>query len=163
MFSASVFFSKKKIISGAVDSIKDYYRKILELPDSPHKIAYGVALGLAFDFLPIPIISIPLSYLVARLIRCSPMAAVTTVVFFKLAVPFFYTLDAFTGNALFGDMGGPDVDIDSSFAFVASFEKIIEEHGYSFLMGSVVNAAAVFAPVYFVLRYLLKKKQRKGV
>ncbi|MDF9407612.1 DUF2062 domain-containing protein [Pelotomaculum isophthalicicum JI] len=162
MLSESDLYCKKKITSRIVESVKNYYRKMMELPDSPQKIACGVAMGLSFDFLPIPIISIPLSYLVARLIRCNPVAAVATVVFFKLAVPFFYTLDLLTGNALLGSMTGPDIAIagDNMFSPLLSG---IAEHGYPFLAGSLVNAVAVFLPVYFLLKYLLKRKQRKGV
>lgn len=162
MFSESDLYCKKKITSRLVEAVKTYYRKMMELPDSPQKIACGVALGLSFDFLPIPIISIPLSYLVARLIRCNPVAAVATVVFFKLAVPFFFTLDLMTGKALLGGITGPDIAVADDTMFGALLSGIAE-HGYPFLVGSLVNAVAVSLPVYFLLKYLLKRKQRKGV
>jgi len=162
VFSESNVYCKKKIASRLAEAVKAYHRKMMELPDSPQKIACGVALGLSFDFLPIPIISIPLSYLVARLIRCNPVAAVATVVFFKLAVPFFFTLDLMTGKALLGEVSGPDIKIagDSMFSVLLSG---IAEHGYPFLVGSLVNAVVVSLPVYFLLKYLLKRKQRKAV
>ena len=67
MFVEGVLYLKRKITSWLPEGICDYYKKVMEMPDSPKKIARGVALGLAFDFLPIPVISIPLSYLVARI------------------------------------------------------------------------------------------------
>ncbi|OPX91648.1 MAG: hypothetical protein A4E52_00420 [Pelotomaculum sp. PtaB.Bin013] len=162
MLSESDLCCKKKITSRLVEAAKTYYRKMMELPDSPKKIACGVALGLSFDFLPIPIISIPLSYLVARLIRCNPVAAVATVVFFKLAVPFFFTLDIVTGKALLGDVTGPDITVAEGTMFSPLLSGIAE-HGYPFLVGSVVNAVVVSLPVYFILKYWLKRKRSKSV
>jgi len=162
VISESDLCCKKKITSRLTDYVKAYYRKMMELPDSPKKIAFGVALGLSFDFLPVPIISIPLSYLVARLVRCNPVAAVATVVFFKLAVPFFFTLNIITGKFLLGDVPGPDIVVAGDTMFSALLSGIVE-HGYPFLVGSAVNAAAVSLPVYFLLKFLLKRRQRTGV
>lgn len=154
--------SLQKIASRPISAVKNYYRKMMALPDSPDKVARGVAMGLAFDFLPIPIISIPLSYLMARLIRCSPVAAVATVIFFKLAVPFFYTLDLLTGKALFGEVDGPDLVLSGNLLLAPFLSEVVEQ-GYPFLLGSLVNAAIAFGVVYPLLRHLLKKKQGNSV
>lgn len=55
MFVEGVLYLKRKITSWLPEGICDYYKKVMEMPDSPKKIARGVALGLAFDFLPIPV------------------------------------------------------------------------------------------------------------
>ena len=81
MIAESIIYFRKRIVAPIIDSIKAYYTRVMSLPDSPKKVAQGVALGFAFDFLPIPIISIPLSYLIARLARCNAVAAVCTVIF----------------------------------------------------------------------------------
>ena len=150
MFVEGVLYLKRKITSWLPESICNYYKKVMEMPDSPKKIARGVALGLAFDFLPIPVISIPLSYLVARLTNCSPAAAVATVVVFKLAVPVFFTLNflsgrlpgRFTRAARFcGDF------------LLAPFLNKIMEHGYP-LVGSLINATLIWFAVYTLLMYL---------
>ncbi len=160
MFAEGVLYFKRRIATPVLETIKSYYKRMMELPDSPKKIAKGVALGLAFDFLPIPFISIPLSYLVARLIRCNPVATVATVVFFKLAVPFFYTLNLMVGNVFLGDMPGPDIQTDGS-SIVISFIVRLLEHGYPFLLGSVLNAALVFVLFYFLILFLLKNRRRR--
>jgi len=160
VFSEGVLDRKKKIICWLVDYVKAYHSKLMELPDSPKKIARGVALGLSFDFLPIPIISIPLSYLVARLTRCNPVAAVATVVFFKLAVPFFFTLNILTGNAILGDMHPPDISIAGDNVLYAYLSKMLSL-GYPFLVGSLVNGTAVWVAVYFLLCFLLEKRRRR--
>ncbi|TEB13650.1 DUF2062 domain-containing protein [Pelotomaculum propionicicum] len=164
MFFQGVLYFKKKIATPVLETIRNYYNRMMELPDSPKKIAKGVALGLAFDFLPIPIISIPLSYLVARLIRCNPVAAVATVVFFKLAVPFFYTLNLMVGKVFLGDMPGPDMPylIDAGPSIVTNFINSLVEHGYPFLLGSVLNATLVFVLVYFLILFLIKCRRCGG-
>ena len=71
MLAESIIFFRKRVATPVSDIVKGYYKRMVSLPDTPKKIAQGVALGFAFDFLPIPIISIPLSYLFARLTRCN--------------------------------------------------------------------------------------------
>jgi len=157
VFAEGVFFLKKKIIPRVFDAIRAYYNKVMGLSDSPRKIAKGVALGLAFDFLPIPVISIPLSYLVARIIRCNPVAAVATVVFFKLAVPFFFTFNIMVGNFLLGDIPGPDIASAGDKIFIG---KLVE-HGYPFLAGSLVNATLAGLVAYYSLLFLFERKRRR--
>lgn len=160
MFAEGILFFKKKVASRFTESVKAYYNKVMDLSDSPKKIARGVALGLAFDFLPIPVISIPLSYLVARLTRCNPVAAVATVVFFKLVVPFFYTLNLVVGNVFLGDMTGPNIaSVNTSIS--VPFLDMLAEHGYPFLVGSLVNATLVWLAVYFLLMFLLERRRRR--
>ncbi len=160
MFAEGVLFFKKKIASRFTECVKVYYNKVMDLSDSPKNIARGVALGLAFDFLPIPVISIPLSYLVARLTRCNPVAAVATVVFFKLAVPFFYTINIVVGNVFLGDMPGPDIASAGTSIF-APFLDMLADNGYPFLVGSLVNATLVWLAVYFLLMFLLERRRRR--
>lgn len=160
MFAEGILCLKKKVTTPLLEYLKNYYEKVMSLPDSPKKIARGVALGIAFDFLPIPIISIPLSYLVARLIRCSPLAAVATVCVFKALVPVFFTLDVLTGKLLFG--GVPETDIVvSGFSFLNPYLQKIIEHGYPFLVGSLVNATLSSLAVYFLLLILLERRKRQ--
>nr|WP_315990914.1 DUF2062 domain-containing protein [Desulforamulus aquiferis] len=49
---------------------KEAWQQLLDLPEAPQYVAKGIALGFAFGFLPIPIINIPLSYLVAKSFVC---------------------------------------------------------------------------------------------
>ncbi|MDD4169237.1 MAG: DUF2062 domain-containing protein [Desulfotomaculaceae bacterium] len=158
MLFEAVLNCKKKIVCWFTDSIKNYYSKLMELPDSTEKIARGVALGFSFDFLPIPVISIPLSYLVACLTSCNPLAAVATVVLFKLAVPFFFTLNILTGKVLLNDVSGPEIMVagDSAYGFVSK----LAAYGYPFLVGSLVNATIAWFAAYFLVRFLLEIRRR---
>jgi len=150
-----------KLIAKLTDKVRNYYQTIKSLPDSTDKIAKGVALGFAFDFLPIPIISIPISYLVARLLRYNTVATVCTVIFFKLAVPFFYSMDFLTGQLLFGNVSGPEIVFQNNNVLTDSLEAMIE-HGYPFLFGSLVNAILAYGIVYLLLKKLLKVNKKKG-
>jgi uncharacterized protein (DUF2062 family) len=160
MFAEGILYLKKRISTRLLEYLNNYYNKVMSLPDSPKKIARGVALGIAFDFLPVPIISIPLSYLTARLIRCSPLAAVATVVVFKPLVPVFFAFDILVGNILCGSSPATEVTI-SGFSFLNPFlEKVIEQ-GYPFLVGSLVNATLFSLAVYFILLILLDRRKRR--
>lgn len=160
MFAEGILCLKKKITTPVLECLKNYYEKVMSLPDSPKKIARGVALGIAFDFLPIPIISIPLSYIVARFIRCSPLAAVATVCVFKALVPVFFTFNLLIGKFLYG--GVPETDITiHGLSFVGPYLEKIIEHGYPFLVGSLVNATLFSLAVYFLLLFLLERRRRR--
>jgi len=160
MFAEGILYLKKKFTTRISDYLKNYYNKVMSLPDSPKKIARGVALGVAFDFLPIPIISIPLSYLAARLIRCSPLAAVATVCVFKALVPVFFTIDILVGKFLCGGIPETDVTING-FSFLGPFLEKVIEHGYPFLVGSLVNATLSSLAVYYLLLILLERRRRR--
>jgi len=130
------------------------------MPDSPKKIAGGVSLGLAFDFLPIPIISIPLSYLVARAVKVNPVAAVSIVVILKLAVPSFYALDFLVGKLIFGDVHvqGPDIHNTGISTFDIFLDKLFE-HGYPFIIGSLINATIIGIVSYCFLMWFIRRRQ----
>ncbi len=158
-----VMFLNKKTSPRIAESVKVYWGKVKSLADSPRKVAAGAALGLAFDFLPIPVISIPLAYLVARMLHCNPVAAVATVIFFKLAVPFFFTLNLLVGNTLLGffdHIATPQVVIAGD-SFYAPFLSKIVEHGYSFLAGSLINATLVWLAVYYIIIFILERGRRR--
>ncbi|MCL2767097.1 MAG: DUF2062 domain-containing protein [Peptococcaceae bacterium] len=157
-----LFHVKNKLIANVTEKVRAYYHKMVSLPGNTEKIARGIALGLAFDFLPIPIISIPISYFAARLFRCNPVATVATVIFFKLAVPLFFTLNALTGKLLFGYISGPTVEFMSSNPMVKSVEEILVM-GYPFLLGSIVNAIICYFLLYYYMRRWLNRKKSGDV
>ncbi len=153
---------KNLFFIGAGNKFRSCLSKILNISDSPKKIAGGVALGLAFDFLPIPIISIPLSYLIARAVRVNSVAAVSTVVILKLAVPSFYALDIFVGKLLFGDIQtGLDIHDMGISTFNFFLDKLFE-HGYPFLLGSLINAAVIWIVSYYFIMWLIRRRQGSG-
>lgn len=136
--------------------LKEKYTRIMELSDAPYKIAHGVALGTALDFLPIPIISIPIAYLMARLIRVNGIAAALSAIFFKWAVPLFYGLNYMVGRAVIGDVPAVAIHPLPDESLLAG----LKHFGYPFILGAVINAALAWAIVYFPLRRLLEQRRK---
>lgn len=141
-----------------VGFVKSYYGKVRGLSDSPQKIAAGAAMGAAIDFLPIPLINILIAYLLARLLRINAVAAVATVLLLKLAMPFFFTLNVITGQAIAGGLPGFSLPEGFSLPGAAIFEKVLE-YGLSFLVGSAVNATITGICVYILFLTLLKRRK----
>lgn len=142
------------------------YNKVMSLPDFPNKIARGVALGTALDFLPMPFVSIPVSYLLARLLKVNSFAAVMTVILLKWAVPFFFAFDYFIGNLLLGEAAPAPLDQAICLTSPGAWVEWVKHLGYPFLLGSAVNSVVACIISYFVVKSLLdcrRKKRGSGV
>lgn|GEM_PF-493865 len=150
-----------RLLRSFIGRLKKSYAEVMELPDSPKKIAQGVALGIALDFLPLPFVSIPISFILAKLIRVNAAAAVLTVIFFKWAVPFFFTLDYYVGKALLG--GGPPQGMNRQVALLefSAWMQWIKELGQPFLLGALINACVFGVAAYFVAKALLDGRRKK--
>lgn len=150
------------IINSLLCKCKESYHRLLNLPEAPQKVAQGIALGVAFDFLPVPFISIPISFIVAKLIRVHAVAATLTVILFKPAVPLFFTLNIFVGKILVGAAASPPItpDIMGGIPMVTKAILKIKTLGLPFLVGSAVNAAIAGILVYFVAIKLLEARQK---
>lgn len=152
------------------EKLQGYWRsavqKILALSESPQRVALGVALGLALDFLPVPVISIPLAYLLARIFRFSPAAAVITVVFFKWAVPLFFTLDYMVGRLLLGAGTASGQPVwhgmpDTGHLHPQYWLNWLGHLGRPFVLGAVLNASLVFILSYAATYRFLKCQERR--
>lgn len=146
-----------------VGRLKKHYNRVMDIPDAPKKIAGGAALGLALDFLPIPLISIPVAYIIARLAGGNGLAAALTAAFFKWAVPFFYVLNMVTGGLILGYNELDDVEqVMAIFAETqAGWLEKFTLLGYPFLTGAFINAVLAFTLVYLALRKAIQVKQQK--
>lgn len=140
---------------------KESYHQLLNLPDAPKKVAQGVALGIAFDFLPVPFISIPISFIVAKLIRVHAVAATLTVILFKPAVPLFFTFNIFLGKLLVGETPSPITpDLAHGLPLLTKALVKIKSLGFPFMVGSVINALCASIIVYFAAVKFLEARQR---
>ena len=152
----------QKLAGEYVRRLKDVWEKVMNLPDSPRKIAQGVALGAALDFLPMPFISIPISFLIAKLIRVNAAAAVLAVIFLKWAVPFFFAFNYFIGRILMGEAAPPPYAADSfCLTSPAAWIDWITHLGYPFLIGAAVNSAVAGVVTYFAVMALLDCRRKK--
>lgn len=149
------------IINSLLGKCKEAYHKLLNLPESPKKVAQGIALGGAFDFLPVPFVSIPISFIVAKLIRVHAVAATLTVILFKPVVPLFFTLNIFVGKMLVGNAPSPiTTEIAHGIPFLTKALLKIKALGLPFLVGCVVNAILASILAYFVAMKILEARQR---
>ena len=148
------------------------YFKILRLKDSPTKIAKGVALGVALDFLPLPFISLPLAWVVAKLAHFNAIAAVMTAAALKPAVfAIFFPFNLLVGGLLLGDRTPvapppmvPVPEPNLSWESITNFFTIdtLKVLGPSFLVGSIINAVVWSLVVYlFLNRTLLFRHQSR--
>ncbi|MFZ5646398.1 MAG: DUF2062 domain-containing protein [Bacillota bacterium] len=141
--------------------LKDTYEKVMDLPDSPRKIAQGVALGTALEFLPMPFISIPVSYLLARLVRVNAAAAVLTVIFFKWAVPFFFAFNYYIGKILLGSADLYSFENSVSLTGTEACIEWMRHLGYPFLVGAAINSVLAGVVTYYGVRALLECRRKK--
>ncbi|WP_347489398.1 DUF2062 domain-containing protein [Desulfoscipio sp. XC116] len=138
-----------------IGRLRSYYNRVMDLPDAPTKVARGAALGVALDFLPIPIISIPIAYLVARVAGGNGLAGALAAAFFKWAVPFFYLLNVATGNLLLGFKLPEDLAVVAVTGTPGHWVDQLLQLGVPFLVGAVVNSIIAWLALYFVVRRLL--------
>ncbi|SHF06601.1 hypothetical protein SAMN02745218_01373 [Desulfofundulus australicus DSM 11792] len=143
---------KEKILCWKNKIVVEYYHKIMVLPGAPHKIAHGVALGTALDFFPIPFISIPVAYLLARCLKVNGVAAALAAAFFKWAVPFFYILNYLVGNAVTGCSVAVETGTGGSL-------PTLKQLSYPFFVGAAINAAAAWLLIYFPVRRILEMRR----
>jgi len=155
--------------------IKRYFRyqylRILRLKDTPDKIAKGVALGVALDFLPLPFVSLFVAWIIARLARWNSLAAVITAAALKPAVfTIFFPLNVLVGSLFVegrtispGQVQVPVAEPGIEPHALASFfsPETIKALGWPFLVGSAINATVSFLLVYYLLKRTLVFRMEK--
>jgi len=80
------------VVKKLLDHFRSLWRRLLELRDTPHAIAGGVAIGMFYGFTPLFGIKTLLSLLTAWLARCSKIAAVIAVTLHDVVTPFWPVL-----------------------------------------------------------------------
>jgi len=146
--------------------LKKYYTRVMDIPDAPVKVARGAAIGLAMDFLPVPIISIPIAYVMARVAGGNGLAAALTATFFKCAVPFLYMLNIATGSLVMGlnEYSHAMPVMSASSISPADWINYLSQFGYPFIIGAVINSFLAWLVLFFGVRKLmLSRQKRKGM
>lgn len=154
---------KKKLFKKYYCMLKSYYHQLMNLPGAPNSLAGGVAIGVAVDFLPIPLIGIVLGCLVARVVGFNYLATGLTAVLFKILVPLFYALNYLTGRLIIGGQAKP------VYAMVANLNYIdpntwlvwLSSLGKPFILGGGINAILAFMLVYLLAKKLFTYRQQK--
>jgi uncharacterized protein len=70
-----------------LDFLRSQWRRLLELRDTPHAVAGGVAIGIFYGFTPLFGVKTQLSLATAWLARCSKIAAVISVSLHDVVTP----------------------------------------------------------------------------
>lgn len=133
------------------------FLKILRLKDGSEKIAKGVALGIAFNFLPTFGLGLFFAFIFAGLVRANQAAAVLSAILVKIGIPVFYLLNLAVGHLVIGD----SVTADTSTAASLSLQHMqwgdLKHLGMPFLVGSVINAFWTGGLAYFLVLQAVEK------
>jgi uncharacterized protein (DUF2062 family) len=79
-------------VNKLLEHFRSLWKRLLELRDTPHAIAGGVAIGMFYGFTPLFGVKTLLSLVTAWLARCSKIAAVIAVTLHDVVTPFWPVL-----------------------------------------------------------------------
>lgn len=147
------------------------YIRVLRLRDTPNKVAQGVALGVALDFLPLPFVSILVGWIIAKIARINVLAAVITTAGLKPAVfAVFFPFNVLLGEFVLGlgkaqvhrslQVAEPSLVAPDTVSHFFSL-KTIETLGPSFFTGSIINAVFWGLLAYFLSYRVLSFRSEK--
>ncbi len=148
---------------------------ILKLKTAPRKIALGAAIAIFWNFLPSLGIGALLSYIAARILQASAVAAVTISLATGFLIPFFYTLNVITGRFIIINLGIESLfgNFDFTLQNLLNYLTLplyesefflplipgIKSLSTDFLIGSVINASIAGTLIYIIIWVILKKRK----
>jgi uncharacterized protein (DUF2062 family) len=145
--------------------LQSHHLTLMTLPDTPHSIALGSAVGMFFGFTPLFGMKTLLSITVAWLLKSNKIAAVITVTLHDLILPLvpamFYWQYKLGMWALYGRVpqreGFRRVSLRDFMEWTTFFTV-----GQPILVGSLFFAVPAAALVYFALRGVLIRSRAKS-
>lgn len=145
--------------------LKYQYYKMLRVKDTPSKVAQGIGLGFAMDFaVPIPFVSIFISFVVAKLLNFNSLAAVMSATALK---PFFpailylnFHLQAFI-VMMFPKLGGVVIPHPEGATYIEQLVNGIISRGVPYLLAGLINGLVIYVISYLMVYYTLKKRIRR--
>lgn len=138
-----------------------YYLRIKRTRDHPASIAKGISFGVAVDFLPTFGTGLVFAYILASIFKANRVAAVGTAILLKWAIPFLYVANYTVGQLVLGQYLDPDQPI------AADLSELFEFGGWealsaSFLLGSLINAAAAALLTYYLTYRLINRRRSRS-
>jgi len=127
------------------------FLKILRLKDGSDKIAKGVALGIAFNFLPTFGLGLFCAFIFAGIVRANQAAAVLSALLVKIGIPFFYVLNLAVGHLILGQNTVSEASTSTHLSLLHMQFTDLKHLGMPFLVGSVINALWTGALAYFLV------------
>lgn len=158
------------------------WQNLTQLTDTPHAIALGAGVGIAWNFIPSLGVGPILSVVSAKALRGSGIAAVTVNLATGFFIPLYYSLNLIMGRMLTGSGLAPRASEQIHDSLQESLEVIetvveapgqvfglsrITDFGVDFFVGGLANAILAAAAVYtliwfpiFIRRRFVKKKEQ---
>ncbi len=141
-------------------------RKLLELKDTPHSIAGGVAIGMFFGFTPLFGLKTLLSLGGAYALRCNPIAAVVTVCLHDIVTPLWPVLLRFEYDIGYWILSNPHTfppKLETHHLHLAEMLKwtTFLHVGLPLLVGSLFVAVPAAALAYVITLAIAKRRNRR--
>lgn len=140
-------------MSKIINQIKEAYKKIISAKGSPKEIALGAAIPIGIEFLPIPIINIPVALAISRIFRANIIITGVVSIAIKPLFPLFISFNYFMINLLFSHLKIPDA--------VVKMLSTFKGYGYKYLIASLFDCIIICVISYFVIYTLIKKYRQK--
>ncbi|MDD5199171.1 MAG: DUF2062 domain-containing protein [Terrimicrobiaceae bacterium] len=146
------------------DHIRNLFRRLLELRDTPHAIAGGVAIGVFYGFTPLFGVKTLLSLVTAWLARCSKIAAVISVSLHDVVTPLWPFLLRIEYDIGFWILSNPHrlppkiVLHHTKLAEMLQWTTFLKV-GLPLLIGSIVISVPAAILTYTVVFHLLRRRE----
>ncbi len=142
------------------------FRKLLELKDTPHSIAGGVAIGIFFGFTPLFGLKTLLSLGTAYALRCNAIAAVVTVCLHDLITPLWPVLLRFEYDIGYWILSNPHTFPPKLEVHHLRLEEMLKwttflDVGLPLLVGSLCVAVPSAVIAYAVTLAIAKRRNRR--
>ncbi len=146
--------------------VKKHVRSLLELRDTPHAIAGGVAIGIFFGFIPLYGLKTLLCLAAAWLVRCSKLAAIVVVSLYDIlapVVPFLMRLQYDVGYWLLSHPHHRPTKLEDHHIKLADMLNwtTFFDVGFPILVGSIVIAIP-FTAVGYAATYAVASRRSSG-
>ncbi|ABO51759.1 hypothetical protein Dred_3259 [Desulforamulus reducens MI-1] len=139
-------------MSKIINQIKEAYKKILSTKGSPKEIALGVAIPIGIEFLPIPLINIPVALAISKIFRANVIITGVVSIAIKPFFPLFVSFNFFVAKLLFSHFKLPKR--------MMKIFGIFEGYGYKYLTASLFDCIIMAVISYFIIYNLLKKYRK---
>ena len=139
--------------------LRYHYFKMIRLKDTPTKVARGAGLGLAMDFaVPIPLVSIFIAFLAARILKVNSLAAVMSATVLKPFFPGIVLINVYIQSilvSLFPILGRLVLPRAEATNLFGNMINSILSRGVPYLLAGLINGLIVFAVSHMILYYFL--------
>ncbi|PKM82188.1 MAG: hypothetical protein CVU89_05965 [Firmicutes bacterium HGW-Firmicutes-14] len=139
--------------------MKYQYYKMIRLKDTPAKVAQGGGLGFAMDFaVPIPMVSIFIAFIVARILKVNSLAAVISATSLKPFFPAIVALNIYVQSMLVSTFPVLGELVLPRMADTTHLDKAINKvlsGGVPYLMAGAINGLLIFIISYFIIYQIL--------